>query len=46
VSNRDIKLENTLLEAQHGRRPMLKLCGEWPRTRALAALRRLCACLG
>ena len=27
VSNRDIKLENTLLEAQQGRRPMLKLCG-------------------
>ena len=27
VSNRDIKLENTLLETQLGRKPMLKLCG-------------------
>ncbi|KAK9821606.1 hypothetical protein WJX81_006021 [Elliptochloris bilobata] len=26
VSNRDVKLENTLLESQLGRRPMLKLC--------------------
>ncbi len=31
VSNRDIKLENTLLEAQQGRRHMLKLCGASPR---------------
>ena len=32
MSNRDIKLENTLLEAQQGRRHMLKLCGASPRS--------------